>query len=124
MRDIKVSELADEAAENFPGIPKEVVRYLCNSVMQSILKVVKIKDGRIRIQHGDIHTIYYDIVPSEQRALLADLDESRVLTKQEEELFISQRAQNKNIRRTLKRLNRNHKRAHYTRFNSSTLYPT
>lgn len=123
MRDITINELADETALNFPGIPKEVVRYVCNSTLNSVIKVVEAKDGRIRLQHGDIHTIYHDIVPSEQRAALADLDESRVLTKEEEELHILTSLAQKNLFGKIKRLNRRHKRAHYSRFNSNTLYP-
>ncbi len=123
MKDVTINQLADEVALNYPGITKEQIRYICHSMMASILGTVSRKDARIRLQHADIHTIYYDIVPSEQRALLADLDESRVLTPQEEQLHIIERLANKNLPGKIKRLNRRHKRAHYSRFSADTLYP-
>lgn len=124
MRDFTIREAADEAASNFPGIPRAVTRHICQAVMDNILDIIAEKKGRIRLQLADIHTIYYDIVPDEQRAKLADLDESRVLTEEEEALFIIQRNSEKpNLSRKNKRLHRRHKRAHYERFTPATVYP-
>lgn len=83
MKDFDLIEAADEAALNFPGIPKDVVRHICQTVIREMTEIVREKKGRIRWQQGCIHTVYYEIVPEEARAALADLDESRCLTPEE-----------------------------------------
>lgn len=124
MKDFTIKEAADECAANFPGIPLEVTRHICESVMASIVDIVRHKKGRIRLQHGDIHTIYYDIVPAEVRAMLADLDESRPLTEEEEFLTTVERSNaHQKLPGKVHWLNNRHKRAHYERFDSSNLYP-
>lgn len=124
MRDFTINEAADEAALNFPGIDRDAVRHICNSAINNILSIIEKKEGRIRLQHGEIHTIYFEVVPKEQRAAFADLDESRELTKQEEEQSILERQNaNKAIPGRNKRVIRHPKRIHYERFDSDAVYP-
>lgn len=124
MKDFTIKDAADEAAANFPGVSREVTRHVCQTVMDYILDIVEHKKGRIRLQHTDIHTIYYDIVPSEVRAMLADLDESRVLTDEESFLTTVERANAKpHLPGKVHWLHNRHKRAHAERFDADSLYP-
>lgn len=124
MKDFTIKEAADEAASNFPGIPLDVTRHVCNSVMESILDIIINNKGRIRMDFSDIHTIYYDILPEEVRASLANLDESRVLTDEEAFLTTVERSNAKpHVPGELHWLHRRHKRAHFERPDSRPLYP-
>lgn len=123
MRDITLKELADETAANFPGVHADHVRYLVQSVMDGMLDIMENKRGRIRLQKCDIHTIYYEISPKEMRARMADLDESRELTEEEERLSKLIHLETKILPRKIKWLNRRLKRIHSPRPYTDDIYP-
>lgn len=124
MKDFTINEAADEAALNFPGIPQDVVRHICNSVMNSVTDIVEKKKGRIRLQHGDIHTVYFDVTPSVQRAAFADLNEVEFLTKEQEaQTIIERKNAQPNLSRKNERLYRRYKRIHNPGPDTGKTYP-
>lgn len=125
MKDFIINEAADEAASNFPGIPKDVVRHLANYALEQWIDIIKNKKGRIMMRNCDIHTIYFEIKPDEQRAKLADLNEAQMLTQEQEDLTLLQRlvSEKKILPRKIKRLNRRLKRIHSPRPYTGSPYP-
>jgi len=126
MKDFSINEAADEAASNFPGIPKEVTRHIANRVLEQWIDIIRHKKGRISMRRNcDIHTIYFEIKPDEQRAKLADLNEAQMLTQEQEDLTLLQRlvCEKKILPRKIKRLNNRLKRIHSPRPYTGSPYP-
>src|SRR5258708_14532997 len=104
-------------------MPIEVVRHIAHSAIETWMDIIRNKKGRIQMRMCDIHTIYYEIRPEEMRARMADLNEARVLTEEEEVLSKLIHVEAKILPRNIKSFNLLLKRLHSPGPYTTALYP-
>ena len=97
MRDFTIDEVIEEIAKDYPFIEVKVLKGIVKQSLDNIIEIMKDGKGDIRIQFGDIHSIYREV---DVRDTFADLDETKILTGIDSQLAKAQEREAKGIHTT------------------------